>query len=162
MDRRGFTLVELLATLVILGIIMGIVVITVLGGFDNTKEKTEEAFISTLEDALDIYLDSDAKNLSYSDLVCTINKTHKLGVKIYKTTSSVTFLDVINSEYHPITQSDLVNPANKEKKCKDASEININIYIDEDYVYYYSVNKKDFGCLMTDELITNLPEECLK
>ena len=111
---------------------------------------------------------------------CYLNKTHG-NVKIYEgiykdkntgDTRDTNFLDVINSEYHPITQKDLVNPADKDLKCKDADEIEITIYRDSDYVYYYSVNKSEFGCLKNNgeielkdgskvkypTVITNLPE----
>ena len=65
MNRKGFTLVELLATLVILGIIVGIVIISVSGSLGGAKEKTEEVFVDTIKDAMDVYLDSDAKELDF-------------------------------------------------------------------------------------------------
>ena len=55
MNRRGFTLVELLATLVLLGIIMGIVLVSINGNFGDAKNQTEDVFVSTIEDALDVY-----------------------------------------------------------------------------------------------------------
>lgn len=163
MNSKGFTLVELLATVVLLAIIMGIVLVSTTGGFKKTKEDTEKLFIDTIEDAMDIYLDSDAKNLSYgNEAVCTINKTHKVGVKIYKA-NDITFNDVINSTYHPLTESDLVNPAN-DKKCNATATI--SIYRDEDFVYYYKINKSEFKdddnneCLTSSGFISNLPEGC--
>ena len=160
MNRKGFTLIELLATIVVLGIIMGIVFITTGDTFDNTKNKTEDAFISTIKDSLDMYLDSsDAKKEKFnSSSICEIHKTHGM-VKVYKNANKLTFQKVIDSEYKPISKDDLVNPANKDIKCSTNAEI--NIYRDEDYVYYYKVNPSGFGCLTKGETITNLPSGCI-
>lgn len=96
MNRRGFTLVELLATLVILGIVASIVLISVNGGFNNAKDKTEDVFVKTVKDAMDIYLDSDAKKLNFSEVaVCTLNKTHGKS-KVYKSSDNITLNSVIN------------------------------------------------------------------
>lgn len=162
MNRRGFTLVELLATIVILGLVMGITLITVNSGFGDKKMDTEEVFIGTIEDALDIYLDSNARSLDYSDsFVCTLSKTHGKS-NVYEV--NTTFQAVIDSDYKPITQNELVNPANKDKnnfKCNNANDIKVNIYRDDDFVYYYKVDKSEFGCLNTEGVITNLPSGCL-
>lgn len=157
MNSKGFTLIELLATLVVLGIIMGIVLISSIGIFGNAKDETEDIFISTIEDAMNIYLDSDAKSLTYSNSVCTINKTHKTGVNVYKA-NEITIKDVIDSKYHPLTESDLVNPANKEVKCN--INATISIYRDDDFIYYYKIDKDGLGCLNNDGFISNLPEGC--
>ena len=157
MNRKGFTLIELLATLLILALVAGITVYSVSGIFKSTKEKTEEVFVETIKDSLEMYLNSsDAKNLTFGT-TCrnTINKTHGER-KVYR--SAIFFDDVINSEYKPITQDDLVNPAN-ENICFDADYIRVDIYRDEDYVYYYNVAKSSFGCLVdTTGNISNLPE----
>ena len=155
MNKKGFTLVELLATLVILGIVAGITVISLSSIFGSTKDKTEDVFVETLKDSLEMYLDSrDAKRLLFSeDSVCEINKSFA-KVKVYK--AEVTFDDIINSEYKPLTYSDLVNPANEEVSCNSSSSV--NIYRDENYVYYYSMNKADFDCLKNTGVISNLPE----
>lgn len=162
MNRKGFTLVELIATLVVLGLVMSVVLISVNGGFSNAKEKTEDVFVDTIKDAMDMYLSSDAKKLNFELTSCTLDKTYGT-VNVYKAT--ITFDEVINSEYKPITQKDLVNPANKDVVCSDASDIDINIYKDDDYVYYYSIDKSEFGCLLNTNVdngqslvISNLPK----
>lgn len=155
MNRKGFTLVELIATLVVLGLVMSIVLVSVNGGFGEAKNKTEDVFIGTIKDAMDIYLNSDAKELKFNTTCSNyIDKTYG-EVSVKKAT--ITFDKVINSRYKPITQSDLVNPAN-EIECNDAINIVVNIYKDEDYVYYYSINKNGFGCLTQSGVISNLPE----
>ena len=159
--KNGFTLVELLATLVILGIVMTITIITVSNSYGDAKTKTENVFIKTIEDALSIYLDSNAKELNYSTAVGDIRKSHGT-VKLYKA-GNLTFQNVISSNYSPITASDLVNPAN-EKVCTVGALV--EIYKDEDYVYYYAVKKSNLGCLNNTSgedgsYITNLPCEYL-
>ncbi len=162
-EKNGFTIVELLAVLVLLGIIMGIVLVTVNGGFGNAKNKTEDIFIKTIEDALNMYLNSsEAKQLfnngSYTE-ACAIDKTHKLGVKVYR--ANVSFNDVINSEYHPIAANDLINPANDGAKCTNLTGKIINIYRDEDYIYYYKIEKSELNCLKNQTgSISNLPAGC--
>lgn len=169
MNRKGFTLVELLATLVILAIVAGLSVYSIGNIFSDTKEKSEDVFVGTIKDALDMYISSDAKELEFST-VCSNKLNKTFGSRaVYK--KVITFSDVINSQYKPIATSDLVNPANKDVLCNNASDIDVTIYRDEDYVYYYSVAKSEFGCLLnipaatsiaTGEedlsIITNLPE----
>ena len=173
MNNKGFTLVELMAVLILLSIVVGIALGIFSFNFDDTKKKTEEAFVETIKDSLGVYLtSSEAKKLDFNtECSNVLEKTHG-DVKVYKgvyvdkntgVTRKTNFLDVINSEYHPITQDDLVNPANKNENCVDADNIEINIYRDDDFVYYYSVNKNEFGCLSNiggeyKEVISNLPE----
>ena len=161
MNRRGFTLVELLATLVILGVVLGITIVSVNGIFKDSKNKTEDVFVGTIKDAMEIYLSSsDVKDLDFSvECSNTLNKSFG-NRKVYKAYTN--FGEVINSDYRPISQSDLVNPANEDVSCRLGENISINIYRDEDFVYYYSVDKSNFGCLLGEGVINNLPEgfEC--
>lgn len=154
MNRKGFTLIELIATLAVFGVIISLVVVSISDVFDSTKEKTEDVFVDTIKDALDIYLSSDAKKIKFNT-VCSniIDKTYG-HVKVYKAT--ITFDKVINSQYHPITEADLVNPANEDVTCN--VNASVTIYRDEDYVYYYSVEKSAFDCLKGTGKISNLPE----
>jgi len=160
MNQKGFTLVELLTTIVILSIVVGITIIGVNGGFSTAKDKTEEIFIKTLEDALNIYIDSDAKKLSFttSSSICTLQKRFGKS-KVYGITSSITLNDIINSEYIPLVKEEVVNPANEEVACNLNAPV--SIYHDDDYVYYYRINKEDLECLKTTGYITNLPSGCL-
>ena len=57
MNKKGFTLVELLATLVILAIVMGIVLASGIFNLENAKGKTEDVFIDSIKDAMKIYLE---------------------------------------------------------------------------------------------------------
>lgn len=160
MNRKGFTLVELLATLVVLGIVVGISVVSISSIVRNTKKKSEDVFVETIKDSMEVYLSSgNVKKLNF-DNVCgnTLSKVHG-DVNVYKVTT--TFQSVLNLTSKPITQDDLINPSNKEK-CKNANNINIDIYYDDDYVYYYKIDKSNFGCLENigegkNAVITNLP-----
>ena len=179
MNKKGFTLVELLATLVILSIVIGLTIAITSTVFKNAKAKTEGVFIATIEDALDMYLDSDARKLSFSNAaVHQLSKTHGV-VNLYKATSNVTFEAVINDPLAPITLSEMINPANKDKENYECFERDasggvtnygtLEIYRDADYVYYYKIAKADFKCLNDveddngkDVYITNLPCDYLR
>ena len=166
MNNKGFTLVELLATLVILSIVIGITISAINLNFGSTKEKTEDVFVDTIRDAIDVYLDSDAKSLTFTQLTnndgseCVIRKKYG-NVNVEK--AEVTFGNIMGSKYKPLNEDDFVNPANEDEICsKDAV---VSIYRDDDYVYYYKVMKKDFNCLLKikdesggDTVISNLPE----
>lgn len=167
MNNKGFTLVELLATIVVLAIVAGITFGIINADFGKTKEKTEEVFVDTIKDAIKIYLDTNAKKLEGYTLLkdnrgidCVIKKRTG-NVSVYG--KSIKLKDIIDSSYSTITQNDLINPADKDVKCAKAEDIIVNIYRDSDYVYYYSVDKNDFACLKNiggdyETVISNLPE----
>ena len=149
-------------------IVAGITLVSMSGVMGSAKDKSEEAFIKTLEDAISMYIDSDGRNLSYTKSTgCTIDKSHKKGVVIKKA-NDITFNTIINSSYKPLDLSDFVNPANKEyinKNGKTACETaaKITLYRDEDFVYYYKFNPDELGCLTSsvkDTTVKNLPSGC--
>ena len=160
MNKKGFTLIELIAVIAILAIVMGITLVTTTTGFGKAKKKSENVFIGTVKDAINIYIDSsDAKKLNYSKMGCMITKTHG-NVSVYK--AEITINDIINSEYSPISQDDLVNPSDKDKTCNVGAKI--TIYRDDDMVYYYLMERNNLDCLSTCndndcKYITNLPDE---
>ena len=161
MNKKGFTLVELIATIAVLGIIVSISIYAANGGFSQAKDKSEEVFIKTLKDAISIYTDSDGKKLSFSTTeTCTIDK--RFGkASVYKNTGTVTLRKVIESEYTPLQENEVKNPADENAVCN--LNATISIYRDEDFVYYYRVSKNDLGCLkQKDGYITNLPSGCLE
>lgn len=161
MNRRGFTLIELLATLVVLGIITGIVLVSSTSLFKDKKSDTEDVFVDTLKDAIKIYIDG-LGGVEFGKLECTIEKSihpNGVGVGIYKV-NTITFRNITNSKYKPLTEKDMINPANKGKECNIDAEI--HIYADSDFAYYYKFTGSDLGCLSKNTgVISNLPCECL-
>lgn len=159
MNRRGFTLIELLATLVVLGIITGIVLVSSTSLFKDKKSDTEDVFVDTLKDAIKIYIDE----LGGVDLngcpVCTIKKSiHPNEVGIYEV-ETITFRNITNSKYKPLTEKDMINPANKGKECNIDAEI--HIYADSDFAYYYKFTGSELECLSKNTgVISNLPKGC--
>ena len=163
MNRRGFTLIELLATLAVLGIITGIVLVSSTSLFKDKKSDTEDVFVDTLKDAIKIYIDELGGVELNGDPVCTIEKSiHPNGVGIYEVKNEVktiTFRDITNSKYKPLTEKDMINPANKDKECNIDAEI--HIYADSDFAYYYKFTGSDLTCLSKNTgVISNLPDEC--
>ena len=165
MNRRGFTLIELLATLAVLGIITGIVLVSSTSLFKDKKSDTEDVFVDTLKDAIKIYIDELGGVELNGDPVCTIEKSihpNGVGIGIYEVKNEVkkiTFEDITNSKYKPLTEKDMINPANK-VKCNINAEI--HIYADSDFAYYYKFTGSDLTCLSKNTgVISNLPCECL-
>ena len=158
MNRRGFTLIELLATLAVLGIITGIVLVSSTSLFKDKKSDTEDVFVDTLKDAIKIYIDELGGVELNGDPVCTIEKSiHPNGVDIYEV-KTITFEDITNSKYKPLTEKDMINPANN-VKCNIKAEI--HIYADSDFAYYYKFTGSDLGCLSKNTgVISNLPKGC--
>lgn len=161
MNRRGFTLIELLATLAVLGIITGIVLVSSTSLFKDKKSDTEDVFVDTLKDAIKIYIDELGGVELNGDPVCTIEKSihpNGVGVGIYKV-NTIKFKNITNSKYKPLTEKDMINPANK-VKCNINAEI--HIYADSDFAYYYKFTGSELGCLSKNTgVISNLPCECL-
>ena len=161
MNKRGFTLIELLATLAVLGIITGIVLVSSTSLFKDKKSDTEDVFVDTLKDAIKIYIDE----LGGVDLngcpVCTIKKSihaNGVGVGIYEV-ETITFRNITNSKYKPLTEKDMINPANKDKECNIDAEI--HIYADSDFAYYYKFTGSELECLSKNTgVISNLPKGC--
>lgn len=67
LDQKGFTLVELLAVLVILVAIMGIAIPTISSSLERTKESQNQSRYKVLESAAELYV-SDHKNQVYANL----------------------------------------------------------------------------------------------
>lgn len=166
MNKKGFTLVELLATLLILGIVVSITVYSVVNSLDKAKKNSEDIFVNTLNDAIKMYLKSDGSNLTYNeykqgDYNYTIKKGSE-NVKVYKASENISFDTIMNSSYKPLSINDFVNPnpVNKNSCNKNAK---ISLYRDRDYVYYYSYNGASLECLVNNNNdISNLPELELK
>lgn len=142
MNNRGFTLVELLATIIILSIIVGVGVMTYTNYLDSSKERTEEVFKKNISDYIDAFITANTGKLTDDTLE---------GNNVYKVkynNHAITFQDIIDDNI--ITQNNLTNNTNK-KKC--SVNTNITIYRDNNYVYCYAV---ELDCLdSNDNKLTN-------
>lgn len=153
-NKNGFTLVELLVTLVILALVVGLALNTINFDIEKASEKTEEVFVDTLRDAIDLFMSTDLKNSFITKKVeCGNSLTKTRGdVKVYEIlkddNTGFKFNDIIDSNYHALTIDEFVNPANDDVDCN--LDANIKIYLDDDYIYYYYVDKDSLNCLLNN------------
>lgn len=66
LDKKGFTLVELLVVIVILVVIMSIAIPSVTSSLERSKEKQKNAKIELIESAAEIYFDKNSTQDSVS------------------------------------------------------------------------------------------------
>lgn len=76
LNRKGFTLVELLVVLVILVVIMSIAIPSVTSSIERSKQKQYDSKVQLLESAAEIYIDKHKNSVDHNciikieDLVC--------------------------------------------------------------------------------------------
>lgn len=172
MDNKGFTLVELLATVVVLGLVMGITAHSVLGVIEKSKDKSEKIFVDKLENSIDAYIsstrtsntleiDSNANEIYYEKCKLYNDDGTCINDGSYESTAYTMKSFPLSkiSDSNLIQNKDITNPKNK-KAC-DLSLVNVNLYRDSDMVYYYYANLKDLGCDVSEkyQIITNIPAE---
>ena len=165
-NNKGFTLFELMAVIVVLGLVLTIVVRSVIVSMDDAKKETEKVFVSKIEDAIEQYIDLNKRKFKIEESFGTkiIEKEissdgkSKECVKVYKmksdSDSDFTFNDIITDATGFIKESDLVNPAKEDDLCN--KNTSIEIYRDEDFVYYFKTN---LNCIVdANNQINTLPE----
>lgn len=155
MNRKGFTLIEVLAVIVILGIIFVVVAPNILNIYDDSKLKSEKIFLDRLSQTIDSYIKLNTDTISFNTSITGTKCTEYQKVNnkdVCKSDSSysvsidkaiISFQNLI--DYKILTDDDFVNAGNKENVCKSTAEI--EVYKDSDYVYCYKVNKGQLGCL---------------
>lgn len=165
MNKKGFTLIELIAVIILLSLILVIAVPNLIDTYRQSKLKSEEMFLKQLTKSIESYVSLEASSFIYEESF-PANKTltkkiynrdtqkyeeqeTTLPVTVYKS-SNKSIKDVIEKKI--IEENDYINPGNKNKKCS----INniIEIYRDSDYVYCFKIKKEDLECL-TDEYKTS-------
>lgn len=76
MNKKGYTLVEIIAVIVIIALITTIVILNFDTSIGKNNNKKEEAFINDLEKAACVYIDlkenTAFKNTCYSSGTCTV------------------------------------------------------------------------------------------
>lgn len=178
MNNKGFTLVEMLAVVVILAIISGIAVNGVLSYINTSKKKSEEIFITKLEGYIENYINYYGSNIAVlpnktyefdkcrrtnNDGECisntqdgTIEKDTATAVKL----TGFNLLAITTADVKLVENNDLINPANK-KKCFASKNPEVIVFKDSDFVYYYYLDLKgNNDCDITENtIITNIPKK---
>ena len=180
MNNKGFTLVELLATIVILGVVMGIATYGVLSAINNSKLKSEKLFTEKIGDSIKGYLSYyGTKDLSPTETTYTFNKCTRTNTdgecEINKTVSAseqkklegintyndITIETITSVNLKSFNKEDLINPRTK-KNCVEGKNPIIRVFKDSDYVYYYylDLSANNTSCEISDEnaIVTNIPK----
>lgn len=154
LNKKGFTLIELIAVIVILSIILVFVVPNLLDTYKRSKLKTEKAFVDQLSKGIESYITLYSNEMSFSKVdgkfvkEITDNRSDKpsYDVDVYK--ADITVKDIIDKNI--IESSEYINPGNRgdnTKKCKPETDT-ITVYRDSDFVYCFKMPPMD--CLTDD------------
>ena len=108
MNNKGFTLVELLATIIILGLVTGISIMSYTSYLNNAKSKTEEVFKNNVSDYIDAFISANTSKLTDDTLAGNNVYTQK------DDDHSITFQDIIDDN--------IINPI-EIKRVKDDDKI---------------------------------------
>lgn len=160
LNKKGFTLIELIAVIVILSIILVFVVPNLLDTYKRSKLKTEKAFVDQLSKGIESYITLYNADLNFvadgkaTKIVEKKDKDNKIvrdeySVDIYKVQNSlkeegITIKDIIDKNI--IEASEYRNPGNREATC--SQDAIIYIYRDSDFVYCFKMPPMD--CLTDD------------
>ena len=74
MNKKGFTLVELLATIILLAIVLSLSSIAIIGIINSSKEKNYEQLISNIKDGAEVYY-QECKYSNNSHISCNLNNS---------------------------------------------------------------------------------------
>ena len=130
MNKKGFTLVELLVVIMILGLIFGIAIPNIYDASNRTKIKTLSAKIKNIEKSAILYAQDEIDDFSET---CTINDNSFVCIEI-------SVQDLVNSKY--FDSNNITNPVNNESliNCK------IQIYKKYNKIYAKYIKDDTNGC----------------
>lgn len=118
-NNKGFTLIELIATIVILALVMGISTYSISAIIKNSKEKNYELLINNIKDAAENYY-QECKYSNNTGIVCSRDDEGKL---ITKLESLVTYGYLKSNDTDSSSSQKIVNP----KDNKDITNCQIQI-----------------------------------
>ena len=163
MNRKGFTLVELLATIVILSVVMGIASYGVIGIIRTSRKNTEAVFVNRIADYIDEYLTLNSSSFKFSNVEYCVdsscsNKAYRVVSDSAVSNRIIGLNDLIASGI--VDADKMVNPVNK-NNCLNASggrdgALIYGVFGDSDYdlnVAYYLSN--DTTKAYSDVIVVN-------
>lgn len=142
MNRKGFTLIEVLAVIVIMGILLVMVVPNVLSVYRDSRLKSEEIFLGRLSQTIDSYVKLKSNEIEFKDSISATKDSNT--VTVYH--GEISIQDILNSNL--LTTSNFINAGNKNATCN--TDAVISVYRDTDYVYCYKIKSSELGCLIND------------
>ncbi len=172
MNRKGFTLIEVLATIVIISILGVVAHAGVTNYIKTSKEKAEDKFLDEIKSEIDSYISLNSAEfkkvgepISFNKIIVKKGGTSETNQA--KVTKSATAWQVKKDGNDYLTFGDLITNLKMTDKFQNpntgeicSKDIKIEIYkVDIDYVYYYCVNmKKAEGCPSSKNIDTR-PQE---
>ena len=169
MNNKGFTLVELLAVIVILAALGGIATYGVISAINASKNRAEDAFLEEISKSIDSYIALNSGNFKKTNTSYKFEKTVASGggtVNSYFVGKDATaYLMSFNGgtfTLKTILDAGLIDSdsfKNPKSKLVCNKNTNINVYMDNDFVYYYYVDFSTAGCEVTEgKVINTLPD----
>ena len=144
MNKKGFTLIEMLSVIVILAIVLVVTIPSSVEAYKKSKLKTEETFVERLSQVVAEYTSLNADTLRFEYMDDVVKPGEKNDVSVYMANAS--FQNLIDQKL--IKSSDYSNPNNKDQECNTSARI--EIYKDSDFVYCHRVKANELNCLTTD------------
>lgn len=151
MNRKGFTLIEVLAVIIVLAIILVIAAPSISNVYNNSKLKSEEVFTNRLSTIIGSYVKLNTDTIGFVREEESVAKDDQ-DITIYKGT--ITINNIINDNLLPI--EDYINAGNKDAQCN--SNAMVEVYRDSDFVYCHKVEASSLGCI-TEEYIKSICHE---
>ncbi len=144
MNRKGFTLIEVLAVIILLGIVLTIAAPNLINVYKDSKLKSEEIFVERLSQSIDSYIKLNSSYISFESNGNASKEQEGSTYTVSINKGIITIQDIIDDNLI----KDYVNAGNKDVACNTNAEI--EVYKDSDYVYCHKIKKDSLGCL-TDE-----------
>lgn len=153
-NKKGFSLVELLITIAILGIVAGFAFLTLIGVLNSTNQKVDYKTAALIERAVEAYIflteDSELKHLSYNKN--KIKNGDKSADLILALQHTIVY-DKSGEEFQPfLTPKDGTTPSadNFATKCEDHEGYKIEIYSKNMTCNVYPVNNADDAVIVVN------------
>ena len=176
MNNKGFTLVELIATIVLISLVTGIASYNIINVINESKIKSERVFVDKLATAIQSYLSVEGRKISNKNIIGNFKKCrletdeenecpdgYEQTISLNEL-QSIDLKEITTGPYKTINEKEIINPRTKEKcLLLDNDKIpKIRIFKDSDFVYYYYIDlsKNNTSCEILDEnsIITNIPK----
>ena len=145
MNRKGFTLTELLAVIVIMSLVLVIAIPNSIDAYKKSRLKAEYTFVKRLSQIVDSYTSLYSDELSFSSYGREFYKPDQ-EKKVTVGITNITANTLINKNL--ISSGDYINPNNKDKECSTNAQI--EIYKDSDFVYCHKIKASSLNCITGD------------